>query len=192
MSREQFLQELEYILKSKNVENASKTLEHYENKIDNYIKNGASEEEAVACLDSPQEIFDKMSINTSSEDNNLKKPFKIKEKSKGVLTVILMALASIFCFTAVVSAVIVMVVMFSIEVILALGGFSGVIGSVFFIFKHFPTALFLLGISLVGISIVVISVKPFLRLCAITIAIALNGLRRTLLIVSGNQKEKYE
>lgn len=191
MTKKQFLHELKKAFKNQKKADVNNTLNYYEIVIDDYVKGGATEEEAVACLDTPKQIYDKFCFDYSKGYSSEEEVQK-KKISESILLIPLIAIAVACCFVGIVLGILILVLMFSIEVILALGGIGGIVGSLIYMLEHVPTALVLLGVSLMAISVVVISVKPFLKFCGICIFISIRGFKNTCWLIFDKRKEKYE
>ncbi len=191
MTKKQFLQELKSVFKKQKKEDIKNTLNYYDIVIDDYVKGGATEEEAVACLDTPIEIYNKFCFDYA-KDNSSQSETQKNQKSKSIFLIPLIFVAVVCCFVGILLGMLILILMFSIEVILALGGIGGIIGSGFYMLEHIPTALVLLGLSLIAISIVIISVKPFLKFCGICIFISIRGFKNTYWLIMGKRKEIYE
>ena len=62
MNKKQYLFELKKVLKNQKKEDLKKTIKYYDLMIDDYIKGGMAEEEAVASLDTPIEVYEKLNL----------------------------------------------------------------------------------------------------------------------------------
>ena len=137
------------------------------------------------------QIYEKLNVDIASEYSKQKETID-KKRWESILVIPVMAIVVALCFLAVAISLGVMLILFSIEVILALGGFGGVIGSAIYLFKHLPTAMVVLGVSLIALSIVMATVKPFLKICTIMTAISLSGLKRASNIIVKSKEVKHD